>query len=1450
MKLQLKQIATLFFLVSPATQAQQPTIPSPQVHAIVIGINQYEDPKIPSLRTAVRDSVAVGNWFVRIGGWKPGQVLLLNDNGDALPGEVEFEGGRTIQPSRANLNWAFSKWLDARAKPGDRIVVYYAGQAIGRAARRKEAAGKTYLLPADANLTDLDGTAIVLDEVLQPVVSRGVNPTLVWLDTSTRGRGPGLPAVKGMPDGDDWLRTLARWPGVSAWLAADGAVAPDGEGLSPFVRGLAASLGSPDKTPRTLLGALAEMHRSGDLSKQGFRTLGGVDPSWSIWSSGVRVATPPTPELVFQRGHADRVTAVHATADGDRIVSASEDSTIRIWRSSDGALLRVLTAPLAGVSVMAMSPDGRTIAFGDGAGRVQGWDLVEDRPLRRPGPPFHSEPITGLAFLPGGTRFVTVDREGKSGLWDIQSPRLDAHPLTAKSLGRIASSSEASPAALAATTLDGEVLLFDGDGKALRTLEGPGGFLSALDLSADGKSVAVGNDAGVVRSWDAANGRVRRSGPLATDNPSEIKALRSSQGLWFAADGSRAWSFDDATTHPMAAPGGQPWTGQAERIAASVDGGWTAIATKDGVIGLWAVDGARTTPVALNRGQGETLALGFSPEARMLISGDGDGGIRRWNLGRQGGAPSAAPAPRIEPGRGKVATLAASRSGKYLLQVTKDGEAIVWDILDGRQPHRIPGNWSTGAFLASDDHLALLSHPDEGGDVVIVNREDGARLSRTFARPKTGEGQESKVAFGTVVVSPGGRYLAAASIDAQAPLACVWEADTGKLVHFTRSHEGGLTSVDVSGGDAFVLTGSLDGTVRIWAVGDAEANWTRPVAELKHDREGADPAVTAARFSPANPHKVVTGTRGGWIRHWTWGKEKPSGRDLTKLDGSVNAVAFSADGRWLSGSGMLDKSARLWQFADPSNGPPRPSPLQPLPHHVEQVTTLAFVPGGKILATGSDDATVRFWDLSARNLLGTVAATPKRSRARGKDMVSPTSLDWLACTPSGLFDGSDRGESLVRWRVGSELQAVEQYQDTHFRFGLVNGLALAQTPEPPRLEGRNARRIAIVAPREESSTKAREIDLTIALDTPETTGLRLYQDGVPIQAETDFAAGENPTRVVSTVKLRSGENRFYALASRPGAIDGRSNDVVIRYEGPEPPGRLHVLAVGISAYERRRLKYAHEDATSLAAFLHQRGITASGEPGKLLVRTDADATEANINRDFQALREAVKGRPEDTVVVFLAGHTDVFRDQFYLLLPGFPFPDAPKAELVALRGELNPSGYIPKVEDPNVLSYVRIYNRLSRLDALQRLVIVDACQAGAILSDPAVRRVQSLLEGGAKKARNAYLLASRRGEAATEADALSHGLMTYVLLRGLGQGGLKAIPDDADIFGRVASADLDGDGMVTTEELRRFADRALPRLSARFPDLVRRAGGEIKGAEQGVRTEGAEESFALIPIPR
>jgi len=128
---------------------------------------------------------------------------------------------------------------------------------------------------------------------------------------------------------------------------------------------------------------------------------------WNVWAV-----------LCTITGHTDYVHSARFSPDGKRIISTSDDGTLRIFDADSGAELRQF--PLSGEVIFAtFSPDEKQIVTGDKDGTARLWDADMVTELQR----FegHIDAVPSIVFSPDGKRIATSSDDGTVRLWDVES---------------------------------------------------------------------------------------------------------------------------------------------------------------------------------------------------------------------------------------------------------------------------------------------------------------------------------------------------------------------------------------------------------------------------------------------------------------------------------------------------------------------------------------------------------------------------------------------------------------------------------------------------------------------------------------------------------------------------------------------------------------------------------------------------------------------------------------------------------------------------------------------------------------------------------------------------------------------------------------------------------------------------------------------------------------------
>ncbi|KAG2142871.1 uncharacterized protein EDB93DRAFT_1252134 [Suillus bovinus] len=291
-------------------------------------------------------------------------------------------------------------------------------------------------------------------------------------------------------------------------------------------------------------------------------------------------------------GHKGGVNAVAIFPDKRRMVTGSEDKTLRLWDLKTGVVLKHMEGHRSGVLRLAVSRDGQLISSGGEDGEVIVWHGETGKPLTQP-IEAHSKGITSLDFSPDGTVLITgssCDRMMK--LWNTKTWEQQGNPIQC---GRNVNCMRYSPSGefLAVATYDNVEIYNSSTRERVASFKAHTELALSLAWTPDGTRLLTGGSSGdaTMREWDTTTWK--QVGDPWTGHTSQINAIAihpagklvaSASGdrhirLWQLSDGHTITIFKHSWTQ-------HSWT---QCITFSVDGNRILSGGYDRIISEWAV---------------------------------------------------------------------------------------------------------------------------------------------------------------------------------------------------------------------------------------------------------------------------------------------------------------------------------------------------------------------------------------------------------------------------------------------------------------------------------------------------------------------------------------------------------------------------------------------------------------------------------------------------------------------------------------------------------------------------------------------------------------------------------------------------------------------------------------------------------------------------------------------
>ena len=842
--------------------------------------------------------------------------------------------------------------------------------------------------------------------------------------------------------------------------------------------------------------------------------------------------------------------------------------------------------------------------------------------------------------------------------------------------------------------------------KTVRTIRGQSslgeeGKIYAIALSSNGQWLAVGGffapngtsgpGVGAIRLYDFVTGEVKQ---LLEGHDNTVVALA------FSPDGRRlaSGSSDDSAIiwdvktglilHKLSGH-----ESQVNDVAFSGDGTLVATASRDSTLKLWTADGKWLSTL---KGHTKTvMAVAFSPADQSVVSTGWDDTLKFWdrNTGRL------MRSMELECGWG--------------LSYTPNGRFVVC---------------SEGSVIDTSTYKKTIEHGPSSGRKAVI--------------------------------SPDGRL--AATINHEKDAVLVWEIETGRSV----------AELESTGRDIEVLGFSEDGCDLAWGHTQkprAKTNDRGDVAlEISLPCEGKTISTprqisrpVGAYTTPVTKHGDIelelAGPNAGnmYLLHVKQGSKNIATLDARDRGFRHQVYTLTPDGKTVLSGGA---NGELHAYEIESGKVAR------FTGHTGYVWALAVSPDGKLAASGAADKTINIWNAKTGELIVTYFC--------GSDG------EWVMWTPQGYYVSSPNGDTIVGWQInkGSDQTAnyiaANQLRTHFYRPDIVERALILASATAAVAQARDAdfslsdllkRRppsFDIISPEHGSHANATPIEFRLKLEanpdaietievlvngrqtttpTLRNATARLAALGVPERRiEVPLEQGENKIRIVARNQVGQTVRDFILFHDKPGILDAR--------------GTLYVLAIGVNKYphlppicgdgkQNCDLRYAGKDARAFRDVLVKQVGPLHKETKTLLLAQDGDKppTRANIE---DALGEMLgKAGPEDTTVLFIAGHG---------------VNDGPNSDYLFLPEDAQPTvnGWRKSTVLPWILLQSALHNTQGR-----RLMFADTCHSGGAYN--------ARLVNDAANANIIVFSATDTQTLSWEFENLAHGAFTYALIHGL-----------------------------------------------------------------------------------
>jgi len=299
---------------------------------------------------------------------------------------------------------------------------------------------------------------------------------------------------------------------------------------------------------------------------------------------------PRDPAKHTLHGHRMPVTKVLFHPVFSVVVSASEDSTIKVWDYEAGQFERTLKGHTDAVQDLAFNGDGTMLASCSADLSIKLWDFEQSTCVKTLNG--HDHNVSCVIFLPSGNALLSCSRDKSIKMWDIAS------------------------------------------GYCTRTFLGHDAWVRQVRVNADASTMASCSMDQTIKIWNLKSGECLRT---LRDHDHVIEVIEFSNSVavehnlkTLTSDTKSNGVKDDAAADDASKP-------SADEVKAdsTPTGAYLISGSRDKSIRIWEVNTGRCVKVLIGH-DNWVRSLVFHPSGRYLLSSADDKSIRAWDLTKNG----------------------------------------------------------------------------------------------------------------------------------------------------------------------------------------------------------------------------------------------------------------------------------------------------------------------------------------------------------------------------------------------------------------------------------------------------------------------------------------------------------------------------------------------------------------------------------------------------------------------------------------------------------------------------------------------------------------------------------------------------------------------------------------------------------------------------------------------